>query len=292
MWIVYALGGGWGHLTRAAALTRYAAHPVRILTNSPYASRFSGLNMVSIDAALDFGNTRRVVLREIEHAQPSLLIVDTFPRGLGGELENYNGRRVLIQRDLDERFEKRTRQYVSDHYGLVVNPGEGPVYPQSVLTAPWFLRNTFPPCTRAGVLIVAGGNKEEQSWYGEVAAALDCPFRCVAPELPPGCPPEHWVRHWPAIDLIAQARLVIGGAGYNTVHECAALNVPLIAKPWPRKYDRQWLRARRADVSVNTATEAVAAVHDFLHREPPPPVFQFENGAAQAAQLLLLHFPR
>ena len=40
MWLIYALGGGWGHLTRAVALASIAQRerPVRILTNSPYAS--------------------------------------------------------------------------------------------------------------------------------------------------------------------------------------------------------------------------------------------------------------
>jgi hypothetical protein len=177
MWFIYALGGGWGHLTRAAALARYAPCPVRILTNSPYASLVSGLDIVAIDPGLDFDNTRRAVLAQIERAQPSLLIVDTFPRGLGGELEHYTAPppRVLVQRDIETSFQTKIDEYVLNNYELIVNPG---------------------------------------------------------------------VRHWPAVDLIAQARLVIGGAGYNTVHECAALNVPLVARPWPRKYDRQWLRAK------------------------------------------------
>src|SRR5262245_26103754 len=39
-WLVYAMGGGWGHLTRSLALARVVARkfPVRIITNSPYAS--------------------------------------------------------------------------------------------------------------------------------------------------------------------------------------------------------------------------------------------------------------
>src|SRR5581483_11759696 len=55
-----------------------------------------------------------------------------------------------------------------------------------------------------------------------------------------------WIRYWPAIDLFSAASVVIGGAGYNTVEECLAIGVPLIAHPWPRMYDRQDLRARRA----------------------------------------------
>jgi len=37
-WLIYALGGGWGHLNRAIALGRIASRnrPVKILTNTPY----------------------------------------------------------------------------------------------------------------------------------------------------------------------------------------------------------------------------------------------------------------
>jgi len=45
------------------------------------------------------------------------------------------------------------------------------------------------------------------------------------------------------MDLLPGVDLVVGGAGYNTVNECLACGVPLIARAWPRKYDRQSLRA-------------------------------------------------
>src|SRR6185369_2028234 len=69
------------------------------------------------------------------------------------------------------------------------------------------------------------------------------PVRIVAAECPAGCPDECWIRYWPAMDLYGCAVAVVGGAGYNTVRECVAWGVPLIAKPWPRLYDRQDLRA-------------------------------------------------
>ncbi|MBW4572535.1 MAG: hypothetical protein KME31_32500 [Tolypothrix carrinoi HA7290-LM1] len=38
---------------------------------------------------------------------------------------------------------------------------------------------------------------------------------------------------------MAVADVVVGGAGYNTVYECAALGVPLVAIALKRLYDRQ-----------------------------------------------------
>ena len=41
-WLIYALGGGLGHLSRAIALARVAARAagrtIRVLTNSPFAA--------------------------------------------------------------------------------------------------------------------------------------------------------------------------------------------------------------------------------------------------------------
>jgi predicted glycosyltransferase len=112
MWFIYALGGGWGHLTRAAALARAASprHAVRILTNSPYAGvvrkALPELDVAALDPALPAPETRRAALREIRAARPSCLIVDTFPRGLGGELvpvlESLDAKKVLVHRDQSE----------------------------------------------------------------------------------------------------------------------------------------------------------------------------------------------
>lgn len=295
MWLVYALGGGWGHLNRAAAFARAANRPVRILTSSPYASYFGeGGDVVLIDPAMALDDARRKVLKEIARAKPSILIVDTFARGLGGELAAHRGqeRRVLVQRDVAPKYAAQVREFAAGFYHLAIAPGEGAA---PLKTAPWLIRDRFDPAPREGAIVVAGGNADEQFWYGGVTSALQrrgVRVRCVAPELPPGCPRECWVRHWPAMDLIAQARVAIGGGGYNTVYECAALNVPLVARPWPRKYDRQWLRARRAAARAKTVEEAAAAALALLDRDLPPPRFEFANGAREAAGLLLSHLAR
>ena len=59
---------------------------------------------------------------------------------------------------------------------------------------------------------------------------------------------------------------MIGGAGYNTVNECLATGTPLIARPWPRKYDRQRERAERTPgiTIVDTPDEAAEAALRIL----------------------------
>jgi predicted glycosyltransferase len=316
-WLIYALGGGWGHLTRAVSLARVALtqHRVRILTNSPYADRvrkaLPELELIALDPSLDVATARRETIRHIEAAPPECLIVDTFPRGLGGELagllQSLAATKVLVHRDLNPRYVTQAglREFVRSTYDLVLIPGQGEGsaftdLPAAVITKPWLIVDP-PAASTLGqqprVVVCASGHACELAWYGSVVAelrALDprVNVRCVAPTCPPGCPEECWMEHWPAADLYAAAHAVIGGAGYNTIYECAACQVPLIARPWPRKYDRQWLRARRAATNgrvtiVKTPKEAAQAALDQIRRPQPRRfVVEIQNGARDAAALI------
>ncbi|MDP8980931.1 MAG: hypothetical protein M3O35_10100 [Acidobacteriota bacterium] len=288
-WLIYALGGGWGHLTRAAALARAAApcHAVRILTNSPYAAQVSGLDIVVVAS-------REAAVAQIEAARPDALIVDTFPRGLGGELAAIlpalDATKILVHRDLNPEYVSAAslRDFVESNYDLVLIPGEGEgcEFPGEV-TAPWLVRSSdeiSEAAPKGRPIVCASGNAEELAWYGDVAAHL-ADSLCVAAVCPPGCPPERWIRHWPAIDLFPGVPVIVGGGGYNTVHEALACRVPLVVRPWPRTYDRQSARAARAarlgDVTiVTTPDEAVAAARRYRSAAPCP--VSFPNGAHDA----------
>jgi hypothetical protein len=317
-WFIYAMGGGWGHLTRAAALAR-AAHrhrPVRILCNSPYAAlvrnRFPELDIISLDPAISVTAARHQVAHQVQLSNPGCLIVDTFARGLGGEivdlLKTFPGTKVLVQRDLNPQYTASAGlpAFIASQYDVVLAPGEAVEgLPQAIVTAPWLIRSDHEllpldqarqilrlepdqPC----VIVCAAGNPDELEWYGAVVSqllALDAKLsvRCIAPTCPRGCPPECWISYWPAMDLYRAASVVIGGAGYNTVHECEACGIPLIARPWPRKYDRQAVRAARAsNITVQEPREAaIAALRQISHAPRQPPT-EFPNGTEEAYSLL------
>ena len=294
MWSIYALGGGWGHLTRAVALARAVGTqtPIRIVTNSPYAEFVQRyvpeLDILSV-------SSREETLCYL--AGSDCLIVDTFPRGLLGELVDWlprqSMRKVLVARDLIPEYVESyaLRDFVAANYDLVLCPGEGEAFadlPRARMTDPWLVANVPEPCANRNLaLVCACGNREEQGWYGEVAALLsrEMPVLCVSPACPLGCPTEVWRQHWPALELFGSAKVVVGGAGYNLVNETRAANVPLIARAWMRLYDRQALRAQRAGATlVETPAEAVEAARR-VHE--PRPRGLFENGAKQAALAIL-----
>ena len=202
--LIYALGGGWGHVTRAAALARAIgpAARVRILANSPYLQIVqAAMPELGIEAVSTGAEAASGIARE-EPDVVDVLVVDTFPRGLGGELAtllpSLRAWKVLIHRDLKPEYVSWAglRSFVGAHYDCVICPGErGPLadLTRAFFSAPWLVR---PPVAgvRPGVdvIVCAGGNPGEMPWYGEVAALLarDVSVRCTAPELPQGCPPE------------------------------------------------------------------------------------------------------
>jgi Glycosyltransferase family 28 C-terminal domain len=325
-WLIYALGGGWGHLTRAAALARSAPQcSVRILTNSPFAaqiqSTFPALDLVVLDPKLPVELARRYSIEEIQRAAPACLIVDTFPRGLGGELAGLLGSlaatKVLVHRDLNPRYvaEANLRDFVKSTYDLILIPGEseGNAFaqlPNAVVTEPWLIRNSdeLPGRRKARqllriegahqrcILVCASGTAKELTWFGTVVSGLldrnpNAAIRCVAPARPPGCPWECWIKYWPAPDLYPATDIVIGSAGYNTIYECLSYGMPLIARPWPRLYDRQWLRARRAEragnvIVVREAAEAASKAIRRINSARPRSRINYCNGIVEAIALI------
>lgn len=210
-WFIYALGGGWGHLNRAIALGRQAAdqHHVQILTNSPYApwvqsqihagvlSLTSPQNLtLQIIPTAAFAETRQLVQRMVQTQDYDCLIVDTFPRGLGGELMDCFSYltavpKVLIHRDLTPAYveAKQLIPFVKQHYDGILIPGEGVTVPFADLpqvrhTPPWvmFNANELPPVvpqSRPLVVVVAAGNPNEMAFWGQLIIRLQVAFPAV-----------------------------------------------------------------------------------------------------------------
>lgn len=270
-----------------------------------------------LDPKLPVELARRYSVEEIQRAAPSCLIVDTFPRGLGGELAGLLGSlaatKVLVHRDLNPRYvaEANLRAFVKSSYDLVLIPGEaeGNAFAKlsnAVVTEPWLIRNAdeLPSRRKARqllkisdvrqpcILVCASGTSKELKWFGAVVSELlnrspHAAIRCVAPSLPPGCPRECWIKYWPAADLYAATDIVIGSAGYNTIYECLANGMPLVTRPWPRLYDRQWLRARRAVragnvIVVKEAAEAASKAIRRISTASPRSRINYRNGIVEA----------
>lgn len=296
----YACGGGLGHMTRSVALLRKLASladvDVLLLANSEFADcvrpeldRLPSVTVMrpvpgySVDATLFYADL-------FDTFTPDLLIVDTFPRGLIGELaipevRNFVGTipSVLISRTLPPEYVDGydVRAFAAEQYQLIIVPGESSPFEDfdcAIRTAPFLIRSHDEievDQTESDVVLFIGtgthGESQQLRDLAEAAAGHDrpCPVRFVGPDQ----------QEFPLIYKIAAARGVVGAAGYNLAHEVKALGVPSMLFARPRKYDNQRMRA-------NCPYPTVEEVVRFMRRLPPgkrKAVPEFENGAEAAA---------
>lgn len=323
-WLLYALGGGLGHLTRAVALGRAArrrGHTVDVVTNSPFApalpleAELGEGHVHRLGAELDKHAVRESIERLLGTARPEVLVVDTFPRGIGGELApllpGLKARKVLVHRDLHPDYVERfgLAHFVEAFDRLVV-PGEPAPFahhPLAVSTPPWLvldageLLDVSSARRRLGVpeggeavpvvAVVACGRPEEVAEYTGLARTLQqglgarALVRLLAPDAPP--------RLWPALALMRGIDVLVGAGGYNTVQEARATGTPLVALARPRLYDRQALRLRDSErmASLDEALERVSRLlPSGPRRERPAPAYV--NGAHEAVRLIEETAPR
>lgn len=158
-WCLYALGGGLGHLVRSLGLARAAiarGHHITLLTNTAYAPMLPVAEELGprgtyceIPAPFDRAQVTEVIQKTLSDQAFDVLVVDTFPRGLAGELveilPRLAAKKVLVHRDLNPRYiEQADLARFVDHYDLLLSPGElGPLaeHARTHVTAPWLVRN-------------------------------------------------------------------------------------------------------------------------------------------------------
>jgi len=337
-WLIYALGGGLGHVTRALGLAHAASRlgqQVEVLSNSPFLAdllpiatrRWPDLRIEPIDADLDRQAVAARVDAHLAGARFDLLVVDTFPRGLAGELESLLPAlrlpKVLVHRDLTPAYvaAKDLGSFVAS-YDLVLLPGEkGPLArgaePERIGTDPWLCCDAHELWPRAKararlgadgdrplVLVLGTGSADEARAMAALAQDLARALgsralvRCCAPPGvtshasaacgPPSEEPSA-IWHWPALELFAGVDVLIGAAGYNTVAEARAASIPLLCIVRQRRYDRQRLRVDGEHVIElpNLDPDAVAERVQRLLGAARSGLPSFPNGARDAAQAIV-----
>ena len=290
---LYALGGGLGHLVRSLALARAAVargHHVTLLANTEYSLRLpvreelgSRGTFREIPAAFDRGQVTDFVQHTLLDQRCEVLVVDTFPRGLAGELPDIlpklSAKKILVHRDLNPRYvEHADLTRFVDQYDLLLAPGElGPLanHDRTRHSAPWLIRDFDElldqptawqrlevDATNAPVIaVIAAGFPAETLAMQELAQrltrSLDSRAIVRLISLTPVAETSdcHAVTLWPSLEAIRGIDLLIGAGGYNTVWEARSTQTPLIAIGRERLYDRQ---SNRLSSQERVADEAEA----------------------------------
>jgi hypothetical protein len=293
VWTYYAFGGGLGHVTRALSLARVAArHGIgsRILSNSPFLTGLLNprvqhvvrldplIEIVPFSSALDRDELSRSSLAELSRLRTdNALIVDTFPRGLAGELADVlpdiPAFKVLVHRDLNPAYVRQMQlEQVVGNFDLVIVPGEDAPLEEfaHLRTDAWMICEREELLTRrdarlalgvAGgddrplAVVVGSGRTEEALSAARLAEKLASELAhraCVRfasldeAALSAAGPIGRSV--WPLLALLPGVDLLIGAGGYHTVYEARATQTPLLGLAQPRVYDRQSKRLSAAEI--------------------------------------------
>jgi hypothetical protein len=282
--VYYALGGGLGHLTRARAIIPAlvgmapAQFHISFISNSPHTEKIvdnvDQLAVVSSQAELE------PALDRMFETMPDLFVVDTFPRGLMGELVKWLDRlscpRILIQRYLNERYVRdySIADFVGRHYDCALRLADN--LPQQN-----FCTTTIdlPPIT---ILDQIGSCKPVPKLFDEEERGLRLlfvDFGSAADAYLEAIPPSFAVRvitldpvrltalgnalsYYPAAALFDQADLIVGACGYNLYHEVKRSGRQAIFLPQPRTYDDQFGRSR-STASATTVEEFIKLLSNW-----------------------------
>ena len=311
--LYHATGGGLGHAVRSLSLARQLRRLVGgrhvLLLNTPFASALRaepGVEMIVTASQATAQEVAGLVARTIESARPDLFVVDTFPRGVGGELvrllEGWSAcPRILIGRGLPpayvERF--RLREFVRRHFDFVCVPGEPSPWDDLDNAArfnPFLIRdlNELPSPAAACrllrsptpvVLLAGSGSPAECGEWVESIRELAGTWPADAPPLrlalPEGIPaPDDLagriVRHFPLMDCLPGVKLLVASAGYNLVHEARATRTRGLFVARKRLYDDQGGRGQEARPTCETILHLLAT--------PTAPLPPIGNGADDAAR--------
>jgi hypothetical protein len=288
MILVYAEGGGLGHLTRVRALvhTLGLREPVTVVSSSPAGMdpRVSdGVEVVAMPFRRDDVAARRAWLaRTLAEREPTSIVVDAFPAGLGGELDAAvvgsvpcdhvarllrwpAYRRVVPANPV--RF--RTTYVLEDldpGHAAHLEATSGRLVPLSLADPP--PAKGLPPWPGASSggprwLIAHSGPAAEVEEL--VAYARDlADVEGVAPELvvaspaavaPRAAPDLVTIDRYPVWPLFESADRVITAAGFNVMRQLADHEHHVVV-PMPRRFDDQFERARRLRVRASARAGA------------------------------------
>ena len=349
-WMLYALGGGIGHLNRSVALARailrHAANEqlpsiapesrthISLLTNSPFANDLpidqelqtvSGNNscqVTALPAELSRDELAARIKMLMQASAIDVLVVDTFARGLGGELVDLlpqlRCRKILVHRNLNPRYvEKYDLATAIDQYDCLLIPGESAPFENAVhatSTAPWLIRDDHEllPLPEARIIlrvesetlpvvaVIGCGKHEEVNEMCNHARQLAKDFnsvatiRFVAPRQPERVETESLsdlttICLWPLLQAMRAVSVLVGSGGYNTVHEAKATATPFIGIPRKRLYDLQYPRLEGHSIAMNYedirryVADAIEAANNTAKTLPTP---RYSNGVHEAIQVI------
>jgi len=328
------MGSGLGHLTRTHSIIRKLKTlfngDLTVLTNSTYAPLFdfSPYTLHCIDTAkAGAPSVKETVEGYIRGFKPDIVVVDTFPRGLAGELAHFlpdlAAKKVLIERFLKVDYLRRfsVSDFINSNFDRVISVE--PVTQHDDDKVPTFLAcpvlqrdcSELPSRDSARqILSITGQNrvilcvieriqKKDASLYTLLCKifsfikprGFELRFASVnkadEEEEEEREKKELFTYHFPLIEVLPAADILIGPSGYNLYYESKALSITSLYLPQKMMYDDQSKRAGDEGISDPDALlKRLSALIDKA-RSTKKQQIDYTNEASRTASLIIELLP-
>lgn len=325
--MLYALGGGMGHLVRATSITRAIKRisgfdPI-ILTTPGFTDivKNEAVRLQVVAEPDEPKEYRGKIIEKLKKLDPDVLIVDALPMGLMGELRDFlpgfTGPKILVARMLreDYRLQMGIDEFVGEEYDMVVRAEKMPdnhlKHDNSVHAPNILVRSAdeIPGRQRARDML-----KVPRERFLVVALSTHQPLRAdaffqmvfrslmkigekravikfVSPYGEPDPSSAH-TSYFPMMELMPGIDALVGHGGYHLIHEAETLRVPFLVFPQEKLYDDQHARLsdRKSDylIEFKSNMEMENGLRKMLGRSRGKrKIPKFENGADTAAEAIV-----
>ncbi len=254
--LFYALGGGFGHVTRACHLAgEMGRRGIRTLVLCPdrCRSHVERTSPCQATANLERSQLALWFQRRLVEFEPDLLVMDTFPRGVLGEVVTPPGLAKLLV----------TRWVAPDYYRKPVVRKALQEFdeicwtePRSDLSFPGLdcepVMSMTAPLGRVAARLTMGA--DERPLILGMGSGEDSDQRKILHRLKRLGRLQQWDVRWfsrelgtyveDLASLLKGADVIVSAAGYNSYYEIARAGVPVLFLPQQRTVDDQMKRAR------------------------------------------------
>lgn len=301
--LIYAPGGGTGHLQRGAAIGRalrqLGATPALLTTAaySPLDAIAEGFACLRLPGKQEQQRSAwpDLLTPLVQALKPEAWVVDTFPWGPEDELKPIFAQdtapRVWVQRSPELQAPPGLYQAV-----CVPDPqGVGYVLarsPQACMPRPQARSMLRADGARPLILVAHNGDPAEvQALFELVVRAGQGAAWDVRLATQRSLPMARWsdlrVSWYPLMEIMPGADLVIGAGGYHLVAEAQCLGLRLLVCPQPRPFDDQYQRCRDLpQFGLSTPPETLQQlIAQELAAPRPEPELRCQGAAAIAQQV-------
>ncbi len=302
--LYYACGGGMGHVNRCAAILRKLKDKrVLAVSSTPqiYPLFYDAVPYVNL-AGQKPHDVRNNIRWLILNYNPKIIVMDTFPHGVTGEMENIINesfaKKILVTRYVKPEIAIQWQETVNK-FDMVISIEKPVQYKYANVTEvpPVLIRDATEISSAEesrhllnvydNKPVIAAISSGDFAWEAKIFGLFLSIWQKSGTVFHPRLisPNIQEKSTQPLIEYITGIDMVIGAAGYNLFHEVKATKTPAIFMPQPKRFDDQYWRARKSPTPHNPE-EFEEIIMNTCQQQRKHDAVKYINGATKAAELI------